>query len=118
MKSLIISVTLFLLVALCIIINVGYIHSTADKIEKAAVGLAEPTEEKISALEELWKKNEGILGLSLSSTFLENVSKTVVSLRCAHESGDAAEYEKNRAFLFHCAEGIRGLERLSIENIF
>lgn len=118
MRSLIISVTLFVLVVLCVILNVGYIHSTADKIDNAAADLAEPTEEKLSALEELWEKNEGLLGLSLSSTFLESVSKTIVSLRCAYESGDRAEYEKNRALLFLCAEGIRGLERLSIENIF
>lgn len=118
MRSLIISITLFSLVVLCTILNVGYVHSTADNIERTVTELAVPSEEKLSDLEELWNKNEGILGLSLSSSFLENVSRTIVSLRCAYEVGDMAEYEKNRALLLSCAAGIRGLERLSIENIF
>ncbi len=118
MRSLIISIILFTSVIACIILNVGYIHNTADRIEAISADLEMPTDEKLTELEEFWEKNDGFLGLSISTAYLDGIEETIVSLRCAYELGNLEEFEKQRALLFDAADDIRALERFSVENIF
>ena len=118
MKALIISVILFVLLIACIISNVGYIHTCADRLEILAGAMETPTDEELAALEAFWDKNEGLIGLSVSSVHLDSISKTIVSIRSAYEVGNKEELLKQCALLSDSANDVRRLEQLAIENIF
>lgn len=116
MKSLKISLVLFFTLILLIFLNALYIHSCADRLSEAA--------EKISVggspqqLESFWEKNKEYIGLSISETQLDHISRLVVSIRCDHEHEDEAELKKDLALLTEAAEGLRQYEKLSVKNIF
>jgi len=118
MRSLIISITLFLILTIAIIINVGFIHNTADYMSSAATALRTPTENELSDLENFWERNQEKIGLSISNTYLDGIGRIIISLRCAYEAGDIQEVQKNCALLNDAAEEIRRTERLSLGNIF
>ena len=118
MRSFNISVTLFICLCICVIANAIFIHDCADRIERAADELSAPTEEKLCELETLWEKRKAYIGLSISENHLDSISQTIISLRCAYESRNEAEFKKDLALLSACADEIKRYERLSVENIF
>ena len=118
MRSLRISLALFAILLICIIINVIFIHSYADKLDASASELSSPDEEKLCRLEEHWSKNKKFIGLSISENHLDSISKIIVSIRCAYEAGDDIELKKNLALLADASDAIRRYEKLSPENIF
>ena len=118
MKSFSISLTLFMLLAVCMIANVIFIHDCADRIKQATEELSVPTDQKLCELEELWSSRKKYIGLSVSEKHLDNVSQIMIALRSAYESGDDGEFKKNLALLTASSDEIKKYECLSIENIF
>ncbi|MBQ8850553.1 MAG: hypothetical protein IJ011_10760 [Clostridia bacterium] len=118
MKAFHISLALFALLAVCIISNVIFIHSCADRLSEFSEELYVPTEEKLCELEDFWESRRRFIGLSISEAYLDNISKTISSLRWAYESGDSAEVEKCLMLLSDSAEAIRRYESLSMVSIF
>lgn len=119
MRSLIISIVLFLVLLSLTVINVGFIRGSAEYITECAERMADPSgrEDILSELEDFWSRKHDIIGLTVPYTQLDHLSEVLVCVRCAHEAGDENEFQKYRALLVDAAEGISRTERFSIGNI-
>ena len=116
MKALHISLILFAILAICIVVNVIFIHRTADRLLELSSDV--PTESSLAELEKFWESRKEFVGLSISEVHVDNVSRLIIAVRHAYESKNEFELRKNLALLSDAAEGIKRYERLSLENIF
>lgn len=120
MKALIISLILFSLLIFCTVTNAVFINDSASFIADSAKKLqsCDDCDETISELEDHWKKNRPLIGLSIPHNQLDKISDLIISLRIAYSSGNTVEVKKYAALLSESADTLRRTERISIENIF
>ena len=116
MKSLKISLVLFSMLIICIIINSLYIYHSAARLSEAACTITD--EQSINELENFWKTNKQYIGLSISETQLDHISRLIISIKCNYRSQNDSELKKDIALLIDAAEDIRRYEKFSIENLF
>ena len=116
MRSLKISITLFAILIICIAFNSLYISHCAERLlsQTDDILLSGSAEE----LDDFWKSNKKYIGMSISETQLDSISRLIVSIRCDIEQNNSADLKKDVALLRDAVDGIRRYERLSIENLF
>ena len=121
MKQVIIVLVLFGLMIGGIVWNGVYINKEGSRISARLAELPEmPGEEAARmsrALEEDWKKESKIVGLSVGVTAMDRVSETLALLVAAAECGDYYGYCAARALLFDVADDLPRLERFRIDNL-
>ena len=129
MKSLLISVILFVALIVCIFLNVWYIRQSSDYITETIQKLNttdiidvnnmdENRSDRLAELENFWEENKNRIGLSVSFRELDHFEELLVELRWAYENRDEDEFQKYCALLLDAIEEITRTEKLSIENIF
>ena len=116
MKSLKISLVLFVILVICIIINSFYIHRSADRLSEAARTVSD--KESIQELEDFWRANKQYIGLSISEAQLDHISRLIISVKCNYECQNSADLQNDIALLIDAAEEIKRYERFSIGNLF
>ena len=116
MRSLKISLILFAVLLICITVNSIYIHQCTERLlvltEEVSLGASTDT------LEDFWRTNKKFIGLSISETQLDNISRLIVSVGCHQKSGQDKELKESLALLADAAQNMRRYEELSVENIF
>ena len=119
MKSLIITVILFFLLCTIIFANNIYIKRTAGFICKC---VSEDVFEKdpllaTEKLDEFWRKNHPIVGLSVGYKELDRMSDLIIDLRIYIEIGNESEIKRIRALIAEGANEISRLEFFKLENL-
>lgn len=120
MKAVWISLILFALLLIGTVLNVWYIHQTADHFYKAAEDLAIPEmrDATLSELEAFWERQEPLISLTVSFRELDHFGEIIAQLRWAQEIGDDAEFSRYRALLIDAVEELMRTEKFSVENLF
>ena len=122
MRSLIIIIVVFLSMLTVIGINFGYLNSVTDRMTDIARSLDlsdnEECGKKIAVLEEIWQKNEAIFSLSVNFKETDRLGETLLTVKAAHKSNSAEEFERSRELLIDAIDGVARLERFSLLNIF
>ena len=116
MRSLSITVALFLLLIICIIFNSLYIHRCADRITEMATEILDGCEAR--ELEMFWNNNKAYVGISISEAQIDNISRIITSIQLDQEYGNTPELEKDVALLLQAVESLRQYESLSIQSLF
>ena len=117
MRSLAISLILFILVLSTIILNAVFINKTAADISRIADDIPHSSEgtalcEQLSAL---WSKRRGILSLSVKSKSLEDMDGLLISLKA---SASPSETERLCLLISDLCKKISLYETLSFHSIF
>ena len=121
MKTIFITVTVFLLLCAAMVLNHGYINSTADELTALANSLditnKEECEAKVIKIKEKWEKSTNIFSLSVSFREIDYLGEVIISLSHYCKEGNAGEFERYRLLLLDAIEGVSRLERFSVLNI-
>lgn len=119
MKTLVASVSLFVVLIGIIIGNLFYIKYATDTIRSytEAISIDSPSE-TVEKLSDFWKKHKKLVALSVSYTDLDDICELIIKLESAHKTGNAAAIERNKELIFDELAGITRFEKISIENIF
>ena len=119
MRSLII--TLILLSAMCaaIVMNNLYIKSAAKFIEECVSDekFDHDPQSAIDELDDFWKRNHPIVGLSVGYKELDRLSDLIIDLRVYTELEKSDDVEHVRAMIIESADEISRLERFRLENL-
>lgn len=116
MRSLKISLVLFALLLICIVANSLYIHRCSEQLSELTDAVAAGA--STDRLEHFWRSNKRLIGLSISETYLDNVSRLIVSVKHNRAEGREDEVRKDLALISDTAESMRRYEELSIESLF
>ena len=121
MKQLVIVLVLFGLTVGGIVWNGLYINKEGSRLSAALAELpAAPGEEAARMAKELeddWKEQAGIVGLSVGAAAMDRVSENLALLVAAAECGDLYGYNAARALLFDLIDDLPRLERFRIDNL-
>lgn len=118
MRSLIITLILFLSMCGVIVMNNLYIHRSADYIVSLVEEEFEKSpEEVIKELDRFWQKNHAIVGLSVGYKELDKMSDLILDLKIYFELGIDSEVKRVRILIVETADEISRLEKISIENL-
>lgn len=119
MRSFIITIFLFAATCSAIVTNNIYIKSTSEHIVKSLSGedFERDPQTVAEELDEFWKKNHPIVGLSVGYKELDRMSDLIIDLKVQLELGNHAEVARLRAMIVECADEISRLERFEIENL-
>ena len=116
MRSLKISLTLFAALIICIIFNSLYLHQCSAHLSEAAATVK--NEADVVELENFWNNNKQFIGLSISETHLDYISRLIISVKYNCKYQNTSELQKDLSLLADSAEDIKRYERFSIENLF
>ena len=116
MRSLKISLILFAILLICITVNSIYIHYCTQRLLELTDEVAHGA--STDSLVAFWETNRKFIGLSISETQLDNISRLIVSVGCHQKSGQDEELKESLALLTDAAQNMRRYEELSVENIF
>ena len=117
----------FIISALLFALLLGAIAINAYSVKRICDGLLEHTEnielggfspQSVEALEKYWGKHKLLIGFSASRTDSEYISKTIVSLRSACDSGAFSDAKRYLALLDNAASDLSRREDISFENLF
>ena len=121
MKQVVIVLVLFGLMIGGIVWNGIYINKEGSRISARLEELPEAPGEEAARmareLEESWKKESKIAGLSVGATAMDRVSETLAQLVAAAECGDYYGYHSARALLLDVVNDLPRLERFRIDNL-
>ena len=119
MKDFLISITLFVIVIVCVAINSIYVSSISSKLESIAerLDLNSSPAPLIAELEAIWEKNRPWLSLSVDTPQLDSVDIIIDSIRLSYEMEDAFEFEKYRLQLSELSKEISILEKLTLQTV-
>ena len=120
MKVFWVSCVLFLVLLAGIFWNARYIRTSEAYLRETveAMGTVEGRGERLSELEEFWKKHRDLFGLSVGFRELDHFEELLVELRWAHDGGLESEFQRCRALLLDAIEEISRNEQISVGNIF
>ena len=119
MRSFIITALLFFLMCGGIFINNGYINQSAEYIRECVSdeNFESDPEAAIKELDDFWKKNHSVVGLSVGYKELDRISDLIIDLKTYFELGNSSEVFRIRAMIDECADELSRLERFSLENL-
>ena len=120
MKDFWISISLFVIVLMCVTINSIYVSSISSKLESIAEELnydGSPAT-LISELATLWEKSRVWLSLSVDTPQLDSIDIIIDSLRLSYEMQEPFEFEKYRLQLSELSKEISILEKLTLQTVF
>lgn len=118
MRSLIITLILFLSMCGLIVMNNLYINQCADCIVSLVEEEFERAPEKaIEKLDSFWQKNHAIVGLSVGYKELDKMSDLILDFKTYFELGIDSEVKRVRILIVETADEISRLEKISIENL-
>ena len=113
MKAVPVSISLFILLIICVALNSVTIRNAESKIIEYAEVLRQKGDraEIIDELEDYWEKNRKFIGLSIPHSQLDKTTDTIILLRHANTSHDEEEFLKHLDLLEECAKSIGRMER-------
>lgn len=119
MRSFIITALLFFLMCGGIFINNRYINQSAEHIREyvSDENFERNPETAIKELDDFWKKNHSVVGLSVGYKELDRLSDLIIDLKTYFELGNASEVTRIRVMINESADEISRLERFSLENL-
>ena len=121
MKTLFITVAVFILLCTAMTLNYRYINDTAEELTALTSSLditnKEDCEAKVIKIKEKWEKSTDIFSLSVSFREIDYLGEVLISLSHYCEEGNAGEFERYRLLLLDAIEGVSRLERFSVLNI-
>ena len=121
MKTIFITVAIFVLLCAAMVLNHRYINNTADELSALASSLditnKEECEAKVIEIKEKWEKSTDIFSLSVSFREIDYLGEVLISLSHYCKEGNAQEFERHRLLLIDAIEGVSRLERFSVLNI-
>ena len=120
MKAFWASVILFGVMLFCIAGNAAYIHGCTNEIHTLVSELDDPSGRQVTLarLDELWKKQQRILTLSVGYEKINRLTEMLDCLWWAHSVKDEAEFELYRILLTDAIDEIERADILSGENLF
>ena len=122
MRTLIITLSLFLVLCVGMSINFVYINSVTQELttltEKLDVSSPSECNDTIKEIRDLWEKSIPLFSLSVSFREIDYLGETLLALSAACENRDEVEFERYRALLIDALDGVSRLEQFSIVNIF
>ena len=120
MKALWASVILFLVMLGIILGNAAYIHYCSDHLRTLIKQLnASPSKgDALSLMDAFWKRNRGIVELSVGSRGTDSITETLNCLRWAYETDNKAEFLKYTIILENKIEEMERAEFFSVDSLF
>lgn len=120
MKAVPISLFLFCALILCIILNVAFLRSSADRLLEFADELCQSEERKdtLDELLEFWRARKDLIGLTISSGLLDRTEEILISLEHYAATGNEGEFCRYCALLKDAAHCIRRVEEFGLGNLF
>lgn len=121
MKSLAISIILFILLITGLILNAIYINEETSKLTVLVKGLddinCEDFDEQISRLEEEWQRFRRIADISCQHSDLNKIDLTIQEMKARAEVNSPEDYETARQALIFLLKELSRLEKLSPESL-
>ena len=119
MRSLIITLILFISIISAIALNSHFVRKSADTIifYTSVEEFQKAPEDATAHLESFWSKNKLLLEFSVGYRDIDKMSELILELREAIDSSRMLEAERLCALISNCASNIARLEHLSIENL-
>ena len=121
MKTLVITISAFLVLCLLMTLNHRYIKTTADELVRLTDALDFSDKENclktLDEIDALWEKSSTIFSLTVSFREIDYLGETLLSLRSSFESANKHEFERYRLLLLDAIDGVARLEDFSIINI-
>lgn len=113
MRTFVISISLFLLLLCCIIINSIYLTGLTEKMLVLANGLPET----IYELSDIWEQNRNYVGITVNYSYIYTISTSIISTKRLYEGSCEGEFEAARDILYEAIMRLHELERFSLDNI-
>ena len=121
MRTLIITVTIFVAMCILMVLNYNSIPDTSDELTRLTDSLDYSSKAECQAtlteLDDLWKKSSPIFSLTVSFREIDYLGETLLSLSSSFESGNKIEFEKYRSLLIDAIDGVSRLEKISVISI-
>ncbi len=119
MKSVVLSLLLFLLILGAIVANSFYVSHFCDDILEIAQKLeySEQKETLISEMKVVWNKNRDWLDFSIKLNEIERMNDLIESLESAYKANNQAEFSKYCALITELAQEFAEHEKLSLRSI-
>ena len=119
MKDFLISITLLIIVLVCVVVNSIYVSSISSRLESISEALDFDSSPAplIAELEAIWEKNRPWLSLSVDTPQLDSVDIIIASIRLSYEMKEGFEFEKYRLQLSELSKEISILEKLTLQTV-
>ena len=121
MKSLLVTLSLFIILLICIGFNCVFIHETYEKMLEYsnAISIYPGVENQSIILEmkKFWNDKNSIISLSLSYRDIAEISNAMDAVFASNHANDEAELNINIEKLKNAIKSIIRLERFEIDNI-
>ena len=121
MRTIIITVAAFLLLSILMVLNHGYIRSTANELVRLSESLdfddKEASRAILNEIDRLWRKSSVVFSLTVSFREIDHLGEVLLSLIYSLESPNETEFELYRALLLDAIDGVARLENFSVVNI-
>ena len=120
MRSVRISVLLFLLMLLLLWGNCSYFYHTTDELislTEALPACKEVAEADLIELETLWERSEPLISVTAQKPLLQQIRSDLICLRSACRYDVPADYEAARQRLLYTLSELRHLETITWSSI-
>lgn len=121
MKSLLVTLSLFIILLICIGFNCVFIHETYEKMLEYSNAISKyPSVENKSIILEMkkfWNDKNSIISLSLSYRDIAEISNAMDAVFASNHANNEAELNINIEKLKNAIKSIIRLERFEIDNI-
>ena len=121
MKTLFVTLAIFVLLCAMTAVNFIYINNVANELisltEAIDLSEAERSEQLIKEIDVLWDKSAPLFSLSVNFREIDYLGETVLALEAAIKSRNEADVNRYRSLLLDAIDGVSRLERFSVINI-
>ncbi len=111
----ILSLLLLSILVLITLVNFLYINNVGNSLTELALAIS--GHEDAMRLQHYWESQTSTVSISVSNSAIEKLSDAIDTLVCYAESGRDEEVARSIALVLNAIDGIRRLERISINNI-
>jgi type II secretory pathway pseudopilin PulG len=110
-----ISIILISLLALATVINFSYINNVGNKLN--ALTVSATSSDAAMDLQRYWRSQTNIVSITVSNSAIERLTDAIDTLVCYAKSERDEELPRSIALVLNAIDGMRRLERFSINNI-
>lgn len=120
MKSLVVSLLLFVTIVVAVILNAFYVHTLTEYMKEQASSAcqSENAEAELEALIEYWNRHRVIVGLSASFDKIDSITEQLLSMRSAIKSDNRSILLQSYELFCNALDDVDRYEKLSADTLF
>lgn len=121
MKTLLVSVSLFLIMISLITVNAIYICNVSNALKsdilQLDVAFDEQCEEALKSISTYWNKNKRIISLSTNSTDVNKITDCISQLQTSAKNHCQTDFETSKQLLLNLIERMPHTEKITLSSI-